>query len=310
MAVHTSIGFIVLGAGLFVVYWGKLLNRTMLIMTGVAALLPVFGSVAIYAAMIGYVLVILRRAIRARHAVEAERQEMLEMYERVNADLEQFVYVASHDLQEPLRKISAFGSILVELQKDCQHECKDQAVEVLGRMIGASERMRRLISDLLLYSRSRRFDLSQCEDISLRDLFSEVFADRSDFIKESDASVRMEGGASVKGVRTYLYRLFANLVSNAFKYCGEKPPYVNVHIQEDGNAVVVDVQDMGTGFDVSRKDEMFMPFKRLTKDGKGTGVGLAIAKEITRRHGGSIDATSTVGVGSTFSVTLPKGTQI
>jgi len=246
---------------------------------------------------------------------------------RSNAELEQFAFVASHDLQEPLRKIQAFGD---RLKVKCESANLGEGQEYLARMQNAAARMRTLIDDLLTFSRV----ISRTEPFAKVDLnrvAREVIGDLEIGIEKSGAKVEIGELPTIEADPVQIRQLFQNLIGNALKFHepGAKPI---VHIAgriagpTDGTetsvlrrrAVVGDkrgsdqfceltVQDNGIGFDEKYLDRIFAVFQRLhgRQEYEGTGIGLAVCRRIVDRHGGAITAKSKPGHGATFYVTLP-----
>lgn len=229
--------------------------------------------------------------------------------ERSNKELQDFAYVASHDLQEPLRKIQAFGNLLDEEYGDKLDEGKDY----LERMRSAASRMSVLITDLLAFSRvsskARPF-----VDVDLQTIAEEVVADLETRIKDTDGVVKINKLPTIKGDPVQMRQLFQNLIGNALKFHKEGvPPVVTVSSlagKDNGGKIKhhsLVVKDNGIGFDEKYLDRIFSVFQRLhNKDSyEGTGIGLAVCRKIVERHGGTISATSKSGKGSTFRVTIP-----
>ena len=240
--------------------------------------------------------------------------------QRSNDNLQQFAYVASHDLQEPLRKIRAFGDILLG---QYGLALGDAGADMIGRMQSAAGRMSTLVIDLLAYSRiSTRRDSFQ--RVSLADLLTEVCDDLSLVISETGADVQIDSLPTVPGDALQLRQLFQNLLSNALKF---RPPdqFPSVQITNryvsatdlpsnvmtlPGDAprfVEIAVTDNGIGFDDKYRDQIFQVFQRLHTRNQysGTGVGLAICRKVVENHGGTIDVVSQLGEGTTFRVYLP-----
>ena len=245
--------------------------------------------------------------VTARKKAEQALQEQAEKLARSNAELEQFAYVASHDLQEPLRKIQAFGD---RLKSKCGPELSSEAQDYLRRMQNAAARMQTLIQDLLSLSRVS----SQGQPFGPVDLGEIVRTVISDLeIRIEQLSARVEAGPLpvVSGDRVQLAQLFQNLIGNALKFHKPaEPPLVKVWsaVLEDRPEVCrIFVEDNGIGFDERYLDRIFQIFQRLhgRSEYEGTGIGLAICRKIVDRHHGAIVARSTAGHGSTFVITLP-----
>jgi signal transduction histidine kinase len=250
---------------------------------------------------------------RAEEALEQQAQELA----RSNAELEQFAYVASHDLQEPLRKIRAFGD---RLTTTCAEALSDQGGDYLQRMQQAATRMQTLINDLLAYSRVRT-KAQPFVPVDLAQVAREVMSDLEVRLEQTGGHMEVEEFPILDADPMQMRQLLQNLVSNALKFRRqEAAPVVKLHgrfLQEQeqgaaGNAAVdvlyqITVADNGIGFDEKYSERIFGVFQRLhgRNHYEGTGVGLAICKKIAERHGGTITAHSTPGQGATFIVTLP-----
>jgi PAS domain S-box-containing protein len=238
-----------------------------------------------------------------------QHEETEKELERSNEELEEFAYVASHDLQEPLRKITAFGE---RLASRCGDELDDRARDYLERMQHASERMRDLISDLLTFSRvtTRAQPFKQ---VDLTQVAEEVVSDLEIQIQEVDGEVEVEPLPIIDAEPTQMRQLLQNLIGNGLKFHRDHvPSRVKVEAEitrdETGEEVCrLRVTDNGIGFDEKYLDRIFTIFQRLHPRGEyaGTGVGLALCGKIARRHGGTITAQSQPGQGATFLVTLP-----
>jgi len=219
-----------------------------------------------------------------------------------NAELERFAYIASHDLQEPLRMVSSFLQLL---QKKYYGSLDEKANQYIRYAVDGSERMKALILDLLEYSRvgtgrGTFGSVSMCE---VMNGVSDIFNDK---IAASRGRIDIGEMPVVMGDKVQLTQLMQNLISNALKYHGEDPPHVRVMAKEVSRGWQFSVKDNGIGIDSQFFDKIFIIFQRLhnKSDYSGTGIGLAICKKIVERHGGRIWVESTSGAGSTFHFTI------
>jgi PAS domain S-box-containing protein len=228
--------------------------------------------------------------------------------EALNKELQDFAFVASHDLQEPLRKVRTFGDMLVA---KCGVSLDEASKDYLMRMQAATIRMQNLLNSLLAYSRLTTKEEPR-KETDLRKSIEAALSNLEITIKEKNADVEVGDLPTVKADRVQMIQLFQNLIGNALKFHRDgKPPHVKIYAQEVQNAkgaYEICVEDDGVGFDQRYVDKVFLPFQRLhgrTSEYEGVGMGLAICKKIVERHGGKIGARSELGKGSTFIVTLP-----
>lgn len=222
-----------------------------------------------------------------------------------NRDLEEFAYIASHDLQEPLRKIRAFGD---RLESKAGERLAEQEAQYLERVQNAAERMQGLINDLLDFARvDAAGELTDLVD--LRSVVAGVMSDLEIALTEAGANVIVGDLGTVVGDATQLRQLFQNLIGNAIKFrAADVQPVISIdRIAQDDAVLTVAVVDNGIGFDNKYLDRIFKPFQRLhgRHEYSGSGIGLAVCRRIAQRHGGNLDATGEVGIGSTFTLTLP-----
>lgn len=248
----------------------------------------------------------------------AERTQELMIYSdelsRSNRELEEFAFVASHDLQEPLRKIQAFSDRLESMFKD---QLGEKGLDYIGRMKNAAQRMSNLINDLLEFSRVTTRG-KEFTDTDLNTVLSEIVSDLEIAIKESDAQVNIDTMPVIQADPSQMQQLFLNLLSNAVKF--RRPdvaPIITVSYEhqnefsDDHNAEVawqvITVKDNGIGFSEEYIDKIFVPFQRLhgRSQYKGTGIGLSVCRRIVERHGGMITAQSKDNEGATFIIKLP-----
>jgi two-component system sensor kinase FixL len=258
------------------------------------------------------------RDISRRKRVEESLREASGKLLNSNRDLENFAAVASHDLQEPLRKIQTFGE---RLQVSCTGRLGEQGLDYLSRMIDAAGRMRTLIQDLLMLSRVSAKSV-QWAPVDLAQVAHEVVADLELRINQSQARVEIGTLPTIEADASQIRQLLQNLIGNALKYRRpEVPPRVQVSSgdpkaagePESGQMIrndlcCISVEDNGIGFDEKYLDRIFNPFQRLHGRGRyeGSGIGLSICRRIVERHGGTITARSIPGQGSTFIVRLPS----
>ena len=255
---------------------------------------------------------IVRDITEQKEAKEALERHALDLA-RSNEELEQFAYVASHDLQEPLRKIRAFGALLAE---EKQESLDDEGRQYIDFMTDAAARMQTLVSDLLALSRVTTA-AQPFEDLPLSDVFDTVLSDLSVALDEAEGHVEVAESPTIEADRTQMDQLFRNLIGNALKF--RKPgvaPRVTVRMAAEakplpaipGPAHTIVVADNGIGFEPSQGSKLFQPFKRLhaRHQYEGAGIGLAICEKIVLRHHGRITASGTPGEGATFTVTLPR----
>jgi PAS domain S-box-containing protein len=263
-------------------------------------------------------------ALKERNEALRESESALRAYseklESSNRDLEEFAYIASHDLQEPLRKIASFGNALLATSSNLDERQRSY----LERMRSAADRMQDMISDLLALSRISTQG-KPFVSIDLAQVAAEVLSNLELQIRRTGGRVELGDLPVVDGDPFQMRQLFQNLIGNALKYHRQGvPPLVKVWSEpatsdqrppageEDPVAgrrslVAILIEDNGIGFDESSADRIFQPFQRLAGKSQyeGTGIGLAICKKIVERHGGEIAARSAPGIGSTFIVTLP-----
>ncbi len=274
--------------------------------------LPVAGIgyfLTLVAIAAGFVLVAIMGARSQTRAIEQEVDELLETksrLERSNHDLEHFAYIASHDLQEPLRTISGFSQLLDRRYGD---ELPDGAKRYLDKTIAGSQRMQQLIGDLLAYSRiTTHGDITGTVDLG-RIIDDEVEHLRT-LVRESNARVHRAAMPTLPGDAPQLGQVFNNLIRNAIKYSRDGvAPEINIGATLDGRWWHITVQDNGVGIPKDQFDRIFVIFQRLAprSDTSGTGIGLSIVHRVVERHGGKIWLDSEVGQGTTFHIRLPAG---
>ena len=222
---------------------------------------------------------------------------------RSNSDLEQFAYAASHDLQEPLRTITAYLGLVKDRYAG---DLDDTAQEFIEYAVDGAERMRTLINDLLEYSRVNVQE-KPLESVSCDDALNTALRSLNQAIERNGAVVRTSPLPVITGDESQLNRLFQNLLSNALKFRGDKKPEIRVWAELRGDEWIFSVQDNGIGIAPEYQEKVFGMFSRLHSRAQyeGTGVGLALCSKIAQRHGGRIWVESDVGKGATFRFNVP-----
>ena len=240
-----------------------------------------------------------RDLVSAQQSLEESIAELA----RSNADLQQFAYVASHDLQEPLRMIASYTQLLARRYKG---KLDADADDFIGYAVDGATRMQRLINDLLTYSRvttqGKSFERVDCNQI-----LEGVLTNLRLAVEENRAVVTHDALPVVTADGGQLGQLFQNLIGNAIKFHGEEPPRVHVSVELRNNEWQFAVRDNGIGIDPRYAERIFVIFQRLhnREDYPGTGIGLALCKKIVERHGGRIWVESPIGRGAVFCFTLP-----
>jgi len=245
--------------------------------------------------------------ITERKHAEAALHAAHEELKRSNAELEQFAYVASHDLQEPLRMVSSYTQLI---QRRYGDKLDGDAKEFMHYVVDGAARMKQLIEDLLAYSRVGTKG-KEFRDIELEAALKRAVTNLRAAIEEAGAAVTWDPLPRVRGDDGQLAQLFQNLIGNALKFRGAGVPRVHVSAAEQEQEWEISVRDNGIGIEPQYFERIFMVFQRLHTKGEypGTGIGLAICKKVVERHGGAIWVTSQPGAGSEFHFTLPKKNQ-
>ncbi len=241
---------------------------------------------------------------RTQELLSLKAQELA----RSNAELEQFAYLVSHDLQEPLHVAAGFLQLLARRYKDDQDP---KAREFIDHALNSITRMEQMIRDLLDYSRvtSRGKDFVP---VALDPLVDRVLQDLSLTIRARKAVISRDPLPTVLADPAQIARVFQNLIGNALKFCGDRPPRIHIGARPADGMWEIFVKDEGIGIDPKHFDRIFLMFERLhsRQEYPGTGIGLAICKKIVERHGGRIRVESRPGCGATFFFTLPAAPQV
>ncbi|MDQ6993578.1 MAG: ATP-binding protein [Mariprofundus sp.] len=241
--------------------------------------------------------------LQSQQTLEKREQELT----RSNQELERFAYIASHDLQEPLRKIRSFGDRLKQ-----RSELEGRSLDFLQRMVGAAERMQLLIEDLLTFSRIHT-SAREFKPVDLNLVAQRALSSLELLISESGASVELDQLPMIDGDAMQLEQLLQNLIGNALKYRKEDHlPHIQIVIEQtmvslEGDPILqLSCRDNGIGFEAKYGEQIFEPFKRLHGRGEysGSGIGLSVCRRIVERHGGAISASSELGIGTIIDFSL------
>ena len=243
--------------------------------------------------------------ITERKRAEQTLQEKVLELERSNEDLQQFAYVCSHDLQEPLRVISNYTQLVVKRYSG--KALDENADEFMEFIVEATKRMQGLINDLLLYSRVQAKG-QEFKNTDTNTVVKMALANLQIAIAESKAQVDCGDLPTIKADSTQLVQLFQNLLSNTIKFRSKEPLKIEISAQEKNGEWLFRVKDNGLGFNMKYADRIFIIFQRLhTREMyEGSGIGLAVCKKIVERHGGRIWVESSLGSGACFSFTMPR----
>jgi signal transduction histidine kinase len=245
-----------------------------------------------------------RREVSRRQATERELLITNSALARSNEDLERFAFAASHDLQEPLRMVTAYSRLLAQRYSD---QLNDDARVLIDNIVDSATRMRELIADLLAYTQVGSEPQRPGEVADLNKILEHVKANLTASIAETGASITAGQLPILQGHAVHFTSLFQNLISNAIKYRGEDPPCIRISAQQKSNEWQFAVVDNGIGIDPEYHDQIFEVFKRLhSRAIPGTGLGLATCKRIVESYGGRIWVESRAGQGSTFFFVLPE----
>jgi light-regulated signal transduction histidine kinase (bacteriophytochrome) len=250
-----------------------------------------------------------RRALQERHLLRLRRQaeedlaRKVEELARSNAELEQFAYIASHDLQEPLRMVATYTQLLAERYRGRLDENADKFI---GYACEGALRMQALVQDLLAFSRVGRSG-GACGCVNCNAALAEVLQSLGPAMKESGAVVTHGALPVVWADRSQVTQVFQNLIGNAIKFRGKEAPAISVQAEEVGRQWLFSVSDNGIGIAPEYAENIFVVFQRLhtRTEYAGNGIGLAICKKIIERHGGRIWVEAQAGRGSIFKFTMP-----
>jgi len=250
-----------------------------------------------------YQYVGIRTEVTNYKQLEHKMEEQVAELARSNDELEQFAYVVTHDLQEPLRAINSFVQLL---KKYCDQQLDERASELITHAVAGTNRMQILIDDLLTYAQ-----VNACQTLAEIDcelLLENVLTDLSVIVGECNAVVTHDKLPVIKGIRFQFIQLFTNLINNALKFRRDQLPQIHVGVEENQSEWIFSVTDNGIGIEEQYLDRIFRVFQRLhsRREYAGTGIGLAICKKVVEHHGGKIWVKSVPGIGSSFYFTIPK----
>ena len=241
-------------------------------------------------------------------AVDITKEKATEKeLEKTNEELRDFVHIASHDLQEPLRKIISFGDLI----RSRSNTIDEKDIFYLSRMENSSQRLQSLVEDLVNYSTLDSAQARKMEKLDLKDVVQQVLMDLEISIEQSNAKVNIIDLPVIEANRFQMFHLFQNLISNALKYHREdEPPSLTISgkiVDSQKGYCRISIADNGIGFEEKYLDRIFKPFQRLhaSSQFEGTGMGLAICKKIIDKHNGTITAEAKPQSGTTFIIELP-----
>ena len=274
------------------------LNALVRFLTGVVSVATVIALIYYFKEAVG-----LRTSREYERELLFRQQAVLEL-SRSNEELQQFAYVASHDLQSPLKTIVNYLNLL---ERRYGNQLDDDGRKLIDTSTAAAGRMRTLINDLLEFSRVGTG--AEFGTVDVNELMTEILNEHQDDIQETHAAIDLGPMPTLTAHRTDLKQVFQNLITNALKY--RRPgvtPQLGIHATDDGDAYRFAISDNGIGIDSAYYERVFQIFQRLhgRNDYPGTGIGLATCKKLIDIYGGKIWLDSTPGVGSTFYLTIPK----
>jgi PAS domain S-box-containing protein len=252
-----------------------------------------------------WIIVATARDITEQRRAEAEIRRRVEELTRSNHELEQFAYITSHDLSEPLRMVASYTQLLE--RRYAAHFDQD-AREFMGFIVGGAQRMKQLIDDLLTYSRAGRAGIA-LKELALDLALDDALANLAHAVRTTGATIEREPLPTILADRSGMVQVFQNIVGNAIKFRHtERPPVVSVWCRDAGPDWMIAIEDNGIGIAPEYFERIFAVFQRLhpRQDYEGTGIGLAICKKVIERHKGQIIVDSTPGKGATFRLWLPK----
>ncbi len=279
--------------------------------TNIFPWLTLVGGMVITGLISLFMFYLTTRNIRVSKIVEERTQDLelaMKKLTRTNLELERFAYVASHDLQEPLRLVSNFTRILHE---DYGKKFDKEGREYVGIIIDETEHMQDMIKGLLDYARIEKLPEMPKQKANCKQLLQRVLKNLRMRIKETGATVTYDEMPTIIGYTVPVVQLFQNLIGNSLKYCRNHPPVIRIGCEDKRDYWLFSVKDNGIGISEEHFEHIFEPFKRLHRkdEFQGSGIGLAVCKKIVEYMGGRIWVNSQLGKGSTFYFTVPKDTE-
>jgi signal transduction histidine kinase len=306
----------------------RLIERNEILIDNIQALPLIVGMISFFSVLMGvitlYSIYRYNRASKANDENIKRYQDILNekivLLNESNNELKHFAYIASHDLQEPLRKITSFADLLKE---QFDEKLEGEGKYYMDRITASANRMRQLITDLLEYSRAGRDSIESVERIPLEEILDSVLDDLEISIEEKNAKIRYENLPIINGKETELRQVFQNLISNSLKFSKpELAPDISItstdapidlvakftQLDQSISYYLIKVVDNGIGFDQAYGDSIFIIFQRLhgKNEFEGTGIGLSIARKIIENNNGLILAEGKLGIGATFKIIIPK----
>lgn len=247
-------------------------------------------------------IILVTEVITEQRQAKEQLRQLNQKLLQSNRDLEQFAYVASHDLQEPLRAVISFAQLF---SRKYQGNLDAQADKYIGYVVEGAARMQQLIEDLLDFSRIGTHG-KDLQPIDLEIILTQVCSNLKVAISQSQVSIKHEALPIVMGDQTQLIQLFQNLIANAIKFRQSEAPKIEIKSRRQDNNWLISISDNGIGIEAEYFERIFVIFQRLhsRREYPGTGIGLAVCQKIVERHGGNIWLESTLGVGTTFYLTL------
>jgi signal transduction histidine kinase len=245
---------------------------------------------------------------KSQENLEEKVKERTQALEQSNKELQQFAYVASHDLKEPLRMITSFLQLLERRYID---QLDQDANDFIGFAVEGAKRLDTMITDLLEYSKIGRYEL-EIKPVKCEDIIEKALINLKVPIEENNAVITYDHQYTVNCDENLMVLLFQNLIGNAIKYRSQEIPKIHISIKKEENQYLFSVKDNGIGIDLKHLERIFTIFQRLHRqeEYEGTGIGLAIAQKIVHQLGGNIWAESDLGNGSIFYFTIPENSNI